>query len=126
MPAGGRGRSRRLAEGRHRRDVVAVRSRCRGRVDRRDEIALDPERLVDLVLDLLGDLDVLVEERLGVVAALTEALVAVGEERARLRDHVALDAEIDETAGGRDPLAELDVELGLAERRGGLVFYHPP
>ena len=30
--------------------------------------------------------------------------------------------EVDQAAGGRDPLAELDVELGLAERRRDLVL----
>src|SRR3954454_5133720 len=112
-------RSRRLIEGRDRRRVVAGRRR---RIDRRHEVAVDVQRLVDLALDLLGDLDVLVEERLGVVASLAEALVAVGEERAGLRDDVVLDAEVDQAAGGRDALAELDVELGLAERRRDLVL----
>src|SRR3954467_13559520 len=115
-------RSRRLVEGRDPRGVGTRHRGLIGRVDRRDEVTIDLERLVDLALDLLGDLDVLVEERLGVVAALAEALVAVGEERAGLRDDVVLDAEVDQAAGGRDALAELDVELGLAERRRDLVL----
>ena len=41
------------------------------------EIAVDAQRRVDLVLDLLGDLLMLVQELLGVVATLAEALVAI-------------------------------------------------
>ena len=81
-----------------------------------------PSAVVDLVLDLLGHLDVLVEEGLGVVAPLAEPLVAVGEERAGLRHDVVLDAQVDEAARGRDALTELDVELGLPERRRDLVL----
>src|SRR5215213_135555 len=91
-------------------------------VDRLDEVLADAERFVDLALDLLRDLLVLVEEGLGVVAPLAEPLVAVGEERARLGDDVVLDPEVEDAARGRDALAELDVELGLAERRRDLVL----
>src|SRR5918994_7023506 len=86
------------------------------------EVLADAQRLVDLGLDLPGHLDVLVQVRLGVVAALAEPLVAVGEERPRLRDDVVLDAEVEDAAGARDPLAELDVELRLAEGRRDLVL----
>src|SRR5204862_4187811 len=91
-------------------------------VDLDDELAVDAERRVDLVLDLLGELGVLDEKGLGVVAALAQALVAVGEERAGLGDDVVLDAEVDQAARGGDALAELDVELRLAERRRDLVL----
>src|SRR3954451_14057095 len=104
--------------------VGRVVARPRGRVDRRHEVLADAERLVDLALDLLGDLLVLVQERLSVVAALAEALLAVGEERARLGDDVVLDPEVQDAARGGDALAELDVELRLAERRGDLVLDH--
>src|SRR5579884_4449160 len=86
-------------------------------LDRLDQIAADTERLVDPVLDLLRNLRVFIEERLGVATALPEPLLAVGEERARLRDDVVLDPVVDQAARGRDPLAALDVELGLLERR---------
>ena len=82
----------------------------------------DDERLVDLGLDLLGDLRMLGQIGLGIVAALAEPLVAVGEERARLRDNVVLDRQVEDAARGRDALAELDVELRLAERRRDLVL----
>src|SRR5207248_4804137 len=60
------------------------------RLDRLDEVARDVQRLVDLGLDLLRDVLVLVQELLGVVAPLTEALLAVGEERAGLGHDVVL------------------------------------
>src|SRR3954447_8316731 len=91
-------------------------------VDRLDEVLADAERFLVLALDPLRDLLVLVEEGLGVVAPLAEPLVAVGEERARLGDDVVLDPQVEDAARGRDALAELDVELGLAERRRDLVL----
>src|SRR5439155_27379143 len=93
-------------------------------VDRRHEVTRDPQRLVDLVLDLLGHLGVLVEVALGVAAALPEPLVAVGEERPRLGHDVVLDAEVEQAARRRDPPAERHVELRLPERRGDLVLDH--
>src|SRR3954453_15912063 len=99
-------------------------ARPRRRVDGRHEVLADAERLVHLALDLLGDLGVLVQERLGVVAPLAEALGSVGEERAGLRDDVVLDPQVQDAARGRDALAELDVELALAERRCDLVLDH--
>src|SRR5215207_7616246 len=93
-------------------------------LDRGDQVLADPERGVDLGLDLLRDLDVLVQVRLGVVAALAEPLVAVGEERARLGDHVVLDREVEDAARAGYALTELDVEFGLAERRRDLVLDH--
>src|SRR4051795_1206459 len=83
---------------------------------------LDAERLVDLALDLLRHLRVLAQVALGVVAALAEPLVAVGEERARLLDDVVLQAQIEQTALGGDALPVLDVELCLPERRRDLVL----
>jgi hypothetical protein len=65
---------------------------------------------------------VLLEIGLGVVAPLPEALLAVGEERARLGDDAVLDPQVDQAARGRDPLAELDVELRLAEGGRDLVL----
>src|SRR5262249_11103384 len=91
-------------------------------LDRGDKVAVDAEDLVDAVLDLLGDLRVFLQERLGGVAPLAQAFLAIGEERARLLDDVVLEAEVDQAALGRDAAAELDVELGLAERRRDLVL----
>src|SRR5215217_5971719 len=50
------------------------RSRLGVALDGRHEVLADAERLVDLALDLLGDLGVLVEELLGVVAPLAQPL----------------------------------------------------
>ena len=69
-----------------------------------------------------GDLGVLGQELLGVVAPLAEPGLAVGEEGARLLDDVVLDAEVEQLAFARDALAVLDLELGLAEGRGALVL----
>jgi hypothetical protein len=65
---------------------------------------------------------VLVEVALALLRPWPEPLVPVGEERARLRRHVVLDAEVEDAARGRDALAELDVELRLAERGRHLVL----
>src|SRR5439155_26434672 len=91
-------------------------------LDRLHEVLVDAQRLVDLGLDLLGDLRVLVQVRLGVVAALAEPLVAVGEERAGLGEDGVLEPEVEDAAGGGDARAELDVELRLLERCGHLVL----
>ena len=103
--------------GHHRRDDGVVSA-----LDRHDEVWPEPERVPHLGLDLLGDLLMLVEERLGIVAALAETLGAVGEERAGLRHDVVLDAEVEQAARRRDALAELDVELGLTKRCRDLVL----
>src|SRR5262249_10713429 len=67
--------------------------------------------LADRLLDLLRDLAVGLEERLGVLAALADALAVVGEPGARLLDHAGLDAEVEDLAGLGDALAVHDVEL---------------
>src|ERR1700681_4849547 len=66
----------------------------------------------------------LLEERLRVLAALTDALLAVGVPRARFPDDVALERDVDDGAHLRDSLAVRDVELGQAERRRDLVLHH--
>src|SRR5215207_2187407 len=81
-----------------------------------------PELVVDLALELGRQLRVVAEELLGVVAALAEPGLAVGEERARLLDQVVLECYVEKAALLRDPDAVLDVELRLAERRCHLVL----
>src|SRR5262249_61950021 len=80
--------------------------------------------LTDRGLDLLRHVRILLEECLGVLAALTDALAVIGKPGARLLDHAGLDAEIDELAGLRYALAIHDVELDRLERRGKLVLDH--
>src|SRR6476619_1695170 len=87
-----------------------------------DVLGADAQGGADLGLELARDLRVLGEELFGVVAPLTEAGLAVGEERARFLHQVVLDAEVEQAALARDADAVLDVELGLAEGRGDLVL----
>src|SRR5690348_10315077 len=75
--------------------VAPVRSRF---ADGRHAGPLDAERGIDLLLDPLRDRGVLTQERLGVVAALAQALTVVAEERAGLLDDPMIDAEIDQAA----------------------------
>ena len=73
--------------------------------------------------DFAGDLGVVAQEPLRVLAALAEALAVVGEPGAGLLDDAGLDAEVDEFADLRDALAVHDVELDLLERRRDLVLH---
>src|SRR5687767_12434854 len=75
-------------------------------------------------LNLQGDIGIGLEEGLGVLAALPNALAVVGEPGAGFLHHAGLDAEIDEFAGLRYALAVHDVELDLLERRRQLVLHH--
>src|SRR5262245_51395343 len=80
--------------------------------------------LADGGLDLGGDVGIVLEEELGVLAALADALAVVGEPGARLLHHAGLDPEVDELAVLRHALAVHDVELDLLERRRELVLDH--
>src|SRR5581483_1918535 len=80
--------------------------------------------LTDRGLDLGGDIGIVLQEGLGVLAALPDALAVIGEPGARLLDHTGLDAEVDDLAILRDALAVHDVELDLLERRRELVLDH--
>ncbi len=71
-----------------------------------------------------GDLRVLLQVRLGVLAALADAVAVVGDPSPRLLDDPGLDAEIDQLADLGDAFAVHDVELDLLERRGDLVLDH--
>ena len=70
-----------------------------------------------LTLDIVGDLGVIAQELLGVVAALTQADIAVVEPCAALLNDAQLDTQIDELTHLGDALAEHDVKLSLTERR---------
>src|SRR5262249_780206 len=87
----------------------------------------DPEPLVDLLLQLAGELRVVAQELLGVVAPLAEAGLAVGEEGPGLLDQVVLKRHVEQAALLGDADAVLGVELGLAGRRRRLVLcpLHP-
>ena len=71
-----------------------------------------------------GDLGMLLEIRLGVLAPLADALAVVGEPRAGFLDHAGAHAEVEQLAGLGDALAVHDVELDHPERRRHLVLDH--
>ena len=78
----------------------------------------------DLCFDLAGDVGVIAQVLLGIFPALPDSIALEPEPGARLFDHVALGAEIDQVAFVADPFAVEDVELDLAERRRHLVLDH--
>ena len=80
-----------------------------------------------LLADLEHHVDVLGEERLHVLPALAELLTLVGEPGARLLDDAEIHGDVEQRALTADALAVHDVELGLLERRRGLVLHdlHP-
>src|SRR5271165_1060159 len=78
----------------------------------------------DLVLELFGQLRMLLEIGFGVLAALADARLAIGIPRARLADDVLLQADVDERTGAADAFAVRDVELSDFERRRDLVLDH--
>src|SRR5438552_5091112 len=69
-----------------------------------------------------GDVFVLFQELFGILAALPDALAAIAEPGARFFNDVVEHAQIEHVAGAADAFAVHDVELGLAEGRGGLVL----
>src|SRR6478735_7308149 len=82
----------------------------------------DAELLLDLLLDLVGEVGVVLEEVASVLLALAELVAVVGVPGTGLADEAVLDAHVDEAALTRDAVAVEDVELGLLERRGDLVL----
>src|SRR5665811_2210453 len=80
--------------------------------------------LAHLRLDLGGHVGIVLEELLGVLAALADAHAVIGEPGAGFFHHTRFDAEIDQLADLGDALAIHDVELDLLERRRQLVLDH--
>src|SRR5262245_58197261 len=72
--------------------------------------------------DFAGDVRVLFQKLLGILAALTDPLAVIREPGAGFLNHAGLDAEIDQFAGLRDALSVHDVEFDLLERRRQLVL----
>src|SRR5262249_46846556 len=77
----------------------------------------------DLLVDLGGEVGVVLEEDARVLAPLAEADLAVGEPRAGFLDDAVRDAEVEEIAFLRNAFAVEDVELGRAERRRDFVLH---
>src|SRR5688572_22451337 len=84
--------------------------------------AADAEDAADFDFDLGGEVGVLFDEQFGVLTALAEADVAVGEPGTGLLDDLVLDADVEELAGLGDAFAVADVELRLPEGCGHLVL----
>src|ERR1043166_4355431 len=84
--------------------------------------ANEPELATDAILDRPGDVRVFLQELLRVLAALAEALAAVGEPCAGLFYDALVDADVDEVAPFGDALAVHHVELRLAEGRRDLIL----
>src|SRR5215203_6331684 len=83
-----------------------------------------PELLVDLLEDALADLEVLLEELLGILSALPQAFIAVCEPGAALLDHIVLDADVEQASLAGDSLSVHHVELDRLEGWGDLVLYN--
>src|SRR5690606_30680439 len=81
----------------------------------------DAQLLLDLLLDLQGHVGVVPQEVAGVLLALAELGALVGVPGAGLAHDAVLHAQVDQAALAGDADAVQDVELGLLERRGGLV-----
>src|SRR6184192_1795229 len=76
-----------------------------------------------LRFDLRGDVLVLAEELLGVLAALSDALLAVVDPRTGLVEDRGREPHVEKSALARDALVREDLDLGDAERRRDLVLH---
>src|SRR5438270_10355794 len=76
-----------------------------------------------LRFDLCGDVLVLAEELLGVLAALSDALLAVVDPRTGLVEDRGREPHVEKSALARDALVREDLDLGDAERRRDLVLH---
>src|SRR3979409_1127986 len=71
--------------------------------DRGFDVARHAQLAADALFDRLVDFGVLLEELLGILAPLAEALAAVGEPGAALFHDPLVDREVEQIAGFRDP-----------------------
>src|SRR4051812_26719735 len=88
----------------------------------RVEGGADAELLLDLLLDLVGEVGVVAQEGADVLLALAELVALVRVPGAGLADEALLDPGVDEAALATEAGAPQEVELGLLERRGHLVL----
>src|SRR6056297_1280364 len=89
----------------------AIRIGCRLR-----HVEFQTMRGTDLVLDAIGDPGIVLQELLGVFAALTDAFVTIAEPAAGFLNHTGLHAKIQKLPVFRDALAVHDIEFHLLER----------
>src|SRR5436189_134569 len=94
----------------------------RGPADGFVDAGADAELLLDLLLDLVGKVGVVAEERASVLLALPELVALVGVPGAGLADDAVVDSHVDERALAADALAIEDVELRGLERARHLVL----
>src|ERR1700727_2429122 len=120
-------RVRALAVSRRRHSARACSSRDGSEIDGGGQDAVigqiirnyrtDTELFLDLLLDLVGHVDVLHQEVAGILFALPQLFAFVGEPRPGLTDEALVHAHIDQRAFAADAPAVEDVELGLLKRR---------
>src|SRR4051812_40925594 len=99
-----------------------VGSEVGGSSSRSIERGADAELLLDPLLDLVGEVGVVLQEVAGVLLALTELVALVRVPSTGLLHHALLDTDVDQAALTTEALTPEDVELGLLERRGHLVL----
>src|SRR5438270_337685 len=80
------------------------------------------ELLLDLLLDLVGHVRVVAQERPRVLLTLAELVAVVGVPGTRLAHDAVLHTQVDQAALTADPDPIQDVELGHLERRADLVL----
>src|ERR1041385_2697309 len=74
------------------------------------------------MLDPAAKLGVFLEQVLYILTSLAEAFTGIREPRTAFFYHIVIYSEIEEIALFRNSLAVHNVEFGLSERRGDLVF----
>src|SRR6476620_10992223 len=94
-----------------------------GRGGRRVQRGADPQLLLDLLLDLVGEVGVVPQEVADVLLALAELVALVGVPSAGLLHEALLDTGIDDAALAAEALPPEQVELGLLERGSDLVLH---
>src|SRR5258708_19770791 len=82
--------------------------------DRGFDVARHTQLAADALFDRLVDFGVLLEELLGILAPLAEALAAVGEPGAALFHAPLVDRQVEQIPRLGDPFPLHHVELGLA------------
>src|SRR5215472_1582040 len=80
------------------------------------------ELLLDLLLDLVGQVGVVAQEGAGVLLALPQLVALVGVPGTGFAHDSLLDPQVDQAALPADPESEKNIEFCAAERRGALVL----